>query len=75
MDINVGEYDGYVRIFLGTLLAAAGITGYVGVIRVAFGPLPQALNSVVLVLIGAVLLLTGFRKKCLIYELLGIDTS
>lgn len=74
MEKNVGGYDRIGRFVIGAILVLAGIVGYAGVIRVAVGPLPQALTSVVLVLIGAILLVTGYLQKCPINTLIGMNT-
>jgi len=75
METNVGGLDRTVRLVLGVLLLAVGVLGYAGVVRVAVGPLPQALTSIVLVLIGLVLLVTGLTRKCMINSLLGVNTA
>lgn len=74
MEKNVGGMDRTLRLVIGTLLALAGAAGYAGLFRVAFGPFPQALTSVVLVLVGLVLLATGITQKCHINKLLGMNT-
>lgn len=75
METNVGGMDRTVRLVLGVLLLAVGVLGYVGVVSVAVGPLPQALTSIVLVLIGLILLVTGLTRKCIINRLLGVNTA
>jgi hypothetical protein len=76
MDIkpNVGETDRYVRVGAGAVLLILGILGYAGTIPVAVGPLPQALTSLVLVVLGAILAVTGLMRTCPIYMGLGLNT-
>ena len=74
MEKNVGGYDRLGRFVIGSILVIAGIAGYAGMLRVAVGPLQQALTAVILVLIGAILLVTGFTQKCPINSALGVNT-
>jgi hypothetical protein len=74
MDRNVGGYDRIGRLVIGAVLVVGGIVGYVGLLRVAVGPIPQALMSIVLVVIGVVLLVTGFTQKCPMNSILGMNT-
>lgn len=75
MDTNVGGYDRIARLVLGPILLLAGIAGYAGAFALAFGPVPQALGSILVFLIGIVLLVSGLVRKCPINRLLGIDTA
>lgn len=74
MERNVGGYDRIGRFVIGALLVIAGIAGYAGLFSVAVGPVPQALGSLILLVIGAILLVTGYTQKCILNRLLGIDT-
>jgi hypothetical protein len=74
MNKNVGGYDRIGRFVVGAVLLVGGIAGYAGLLRVAVGPVPQALLALVLVLIGAVLLVTGYTQKCPINSVLGTNT-
>jgi NAD/NADP transhydrogenase beta subunit len=74
MEQNVGGYDRLGRFVIGTLLVVGGIAGYTGLFRVAVGPLPQALVALLLVLIGAILVLTGYTRTCPINSVLKINT-
>lgn len=74
MERNVGGYDRVGRIVMGVVLVLGGIAGYAGFVRVAFGPLPQALTAVVLVLLGIILLVTGGTRRCPINGVFGVDT-
>ncbi|MFB6132804.1 MAG: DUF2892 domain-containing protein [Halanaeroarchaeum sp.] len=74
MEKNVGGYDRIGRFVIGAVLVLVGIVGYVGIVQVAVGPLPQALTSVVLVVIGAILLVTGYVHKCPINSVIGLNT-
>ena len=76
MEENVGLLDQKVRIALGavsgllSLLVLAQSQNLVSEML----PLP-AIASPVLGLIALVLLVTGYRKKCQLYAMLGVDTS
>jgi len=76
MEENVGLLDQKVRIALGavsgllSLLVLAQSQNLVSEML----PLP-AIASPVLGLIALVLLVTGYRKKCQLYAMLGMDTS
>lgn len=74
MKPNVGGYDRIGRFVIGTVLVLAGIAGYAGLFSVAVGPVPQALAAVLLVVVGAILLITGATRQCVINRVLGIDT-
>ncbi|MFO7927696.1 MAG: YgaP family membrane protein [Halobacteriota archaeon] len=75
MEKNVGGYDRIGRFVIGAILLVVGITGYAGAIPVAVGPAPQALTSIILVVIGAVLLVTGYTQRCVINRVLGMNTN
>lgn len=74
MKKNVGGVDRIARLVIGPILVLAGLAGYAGLLVLAVGPLPQALTSVVVFLIGAILLVTGLVQKCPINLLLGFNT-
>ncbi|GAB6861513.1 hypothetical protein JCM17092_16020 [Haloplanus litoreus] len=71
---NVGGYDRLGRSVIGAVLLVVGIVGYVGLLRVAVGPVPQALMALILVVVGAILLVTGYTQKCPINSILGLNT-
>lgn len=74
MNKNVGGMDRPARLVFGPVLLLAGIAGYAGVLALAVGPLPQALTSAIVLLVGAVLLVTGLVRKCPLNRILGFDT-
>lgn len=74
MKKNVGGTDRIARLIIGSVLVLAGISGYIGLLTLAVGPLPQALTSVVVFLVGAILLVTGTVQKCPINGLIGFNT-
>lgn len=74
MKKNVGGLDRKVRAVVGTVLVLAGALGYTGVLRLAVGPFPQALTSILAVLVGAALLLTAYSHTCPVNEKLGVNT-
>ena len=74
MEPNVGGYDRTARLVIGTVLLVAGVAGYAGFVWVAYGPLPQALTSAALGVIGIVLLVTGATQRCVLNKILGVNT-
>lgn len=74
MKKNVGGTDRIARLVVGPVLLLLGIAGYAGLLALAVGPLPQALTSVILFLVGAILLVTGVVQKCPINRIIGLDT-
>jgi len=66
--------DRIIRLGVGPILMMVGIAGYVGLLTVAVGPLPQAITSVLVMLIGVVLLITGLIQRCPINRILGFNT-
>ena len=74
MNENVGGYDRIGRLAIGAVLLVVGVAGYVGLLRVAVGPAPQALLALVLVLLGTILLVTGYTRKCVLTRILGLNT-
>lgn len=74
MQKNVGGYDRIARYIVGPILILIGIVGFAGLLPLAVGPLPQALTSVVVVLVGLILVVTGFIGKCPINRILGLNT-
>lgn len=75
MQQNVGDLDRIARLVVGSLLVLAGIAGYAGALGLAYGPLPQALASVLVAVVGLIVLATGLTRSCLIYSLLGVATN
>lgn len=75
MEKNVGGYDRIARLVVGPILLLAGIASYAGLLTLAVGPVPQALASVIVFLVGAILLVTGLVMKCPLNRVLGIDTT
>lgn len=74
MEPNVGGYDRVARFVIGTALLVGGVAGYAGFVWVAYGPLPQALTSVALGVVGVVLLVTGVTQRCVLNKILGVNT-
>ena len=75
MEKNVGGYDRIGRFVIGAILVVVGVAGYAGAIPVAVGPATQALTAIVLAVIGAVLLITGYTQQCVINRVLGVNTN
>ena len=74
MQKNVGGMDRIARLVVGPVLILVGIAGYAGLLALAVGPVPQALVSVIVLLVGAVLLVTGLVQRCPLNRLLRFDT-
>lgn len=75
MEHNVGGTDRTVRLLVGSTLLAVGAGGYLGVVRLATGLVPQALASILAILFGLVLFATGVARKCPANRLLGVNTA
>jgi hypothetical protein len=69
MENNIGVLDRRVRVVVGVALAAGGLATLGGPFS-----LPSAAGAAA-TLLGVVLLATGLVRVCLLYRLLGIDTS
>ncbi len=68
MEPNVGGTDQTLRIAAGMLLTILGAVSLLG------SALGRPIGAVLLV-VGLVLLYTGYTRQCMLYEPLGIDTS
>lgn len=66
---NIGSTDRIVRALGGAVLAAVGVATLAGALD--FG----TAAGTVAVLIGSVLLGTALTRTCLLYRILGVDTS
>ncbi|SNZ17904.1 Protein of unknown function [Natronoarchaeum philippinense] len=69
MENNIGATDRLARIAVGAVLSAVGLASLGNVI--GFGTTIGAVAT----LLGVVLVATGFVRICLLYRLLGVDTS
>lgn len=56
---NVGFFDRFLRVFVGSLLFFVGLFAH----------------NIILLIIGAIPLVTGFIGLCPVYAVLGIDTG
>lgn len=78
MEQNVGGYDRIARLAGGMVLLVVGIGGFAvgsaGGVTLAVGPLPQTVAAAILLLAGAVLVVTGYLQQCPINGRLGVDT-
>lgn len=74
MQKNVGGMDRIARLVLGPVLVVVGVAGYAGMVALAVGPVPQALASVLVFLVGAILAVTGYVQVCPINRVLGLNT-
>ncbi|MFB6166633.1 MAG: DUF2892 domain-containing protein [Candidatus Nanohaloarchaea archaeon] len=75
MEENIGDLDKKIRLFLGALFVVLGFAGFAGYESIVFRILPQTLGAALMILVGAVLLATGYTSKCPLYQALGLDTS
>lgn len=66
---NIGSVDRVVRLGVGGVLAAVGLAAFAGVVDL--GGVVAALA----VLLGLVLVGTALVRVCLLYRLVGVDTS
>jgi len=69
MKNNVGAVDRRTRLALGALLVAVGLASLGGVLGLG------TTVGTVLTLLGVVLVATGLVRVCLLYRLVGVDTS
>jgi hypothetical protein len=69
MKVNIGSSDRTVRLALGALLLVLGLVIGAGV--VPGGPIVGAVAA----LVGVVLVGTGLTRMCLVYRIIGVDTS
>ena len=76
MEQNVGGYDRIGRLVVGMILLIVGIAGFAvgSAVSLAVGPIPQAVAAGIVLLVGAVLVVTGYLQQCPINRQLGIDT-
>lgn len=75
MEENVGGRDLTMRLVTGGLLLLAAVAGYAGIVRLAVGPLPQALTSFSVGAVALILLGTAITRRCYVNKLLGRDTT
>lgn len=73
MEQNVGRSDKIVRMGLGTGLLIVGILSFTGIFGLGSSPLMLGVKFVI-VLVGAVLAVTGLTQSCPIYSALGMNT-
>lgn len=73
MKENIGDRDRSLRLSIGLFLIVLGVAGYTGALPVA-NVIPQAFTSVALSIIGIILVLTGYFRRCLLYRAFGVDT-
>lgn len=68
MDKNVGGLDRNARFIIGALLVLAGILIYLDYLALG------VVAAVIAVVVGAILLVTGYMQKCPINQAAGINT-
>lgn len=74
MEQNVGGLDRNLRIGVGSVLLVVGILSIAGVFATGGGTAMMALR-VLVVLVGAILAVTGLTRTCLVNRALGINTA
>lgn len=76
MEKNVGGYDRIARLVIGMVLLIVGIGGLAVArsVPLAVGPVPQTVAAIILLLVGAILIVTGYLQQCPIHRQLGINT-
>lgn len=74
MQQNVGEFDRIIRLVAGPVLLLVGIGTFAGVLSLGTGTVGIALAAIA-TLIGLVLTVTALTQRCLLYSVLGFDTS
>lgn len=73
MERNVGSTDRLTRIVLGVVALAVAIALFAGIGGIS-GTVGTVVGPVVLAVIGAVLVVTGYTQACPAYQLIGIRT-
>ena len=71
---NVGGFDRVIRLVVGSVLLLAGVAGFVGLLVFAAGPVPQAIGSGLVFVVGAIPTVTGYGPWCPVHRALGRDT-
>lgn len=66
--------DRIARLTLGPVLVALGAAGFAGYVIFAAGPVTGAVGATIAVLVGTVLLVTGYTQTCPARSLLGVNT-
>ena len=69
MKRNVGDLDSRIRSRFGLIMILVGVLGLVGLLTIGITV------EIVLLIVGAILFLTGSFRTCAIYSILGISTS
>jgi len=69
MENNIGATDRLARILVGATLLVTGLAAFTGLLGLG------TTVGAIAVLLGVVLVATGLVRMCLLYRLLGIDTS
>lgn len=67
MQLNVGSTDRMVRIILGAILIALPLLGIVSSLSSTLG--------VIMLIVGAVFVITGFVSFCPLYRIIGASTK
>lgn len=74
MEKNVGGFDRKARLVVGPLLVALGVAVTAGYLDIGLtGTISLAVTALVLVA-GAIFVITGTTQKCPANELAGVDT-
>jgi hypothetical protein len=73
MEKNVGRTDRLVRFVVGGVLAVVGLAALGGLFSIAAGT-AGLVAAVVALVLGVVLIATGYTRSCLLYRPFGIDT-
>lgn len=69
MEANVGNVDRYLRLVSGAVGIVIGLAGLLELLAL------ETAVSVVFLIVGAILIATGYTRQCLLYRPLGIDTT
>jgi hypothetical protein len=69
MNSNIGSVDRAVRLGVGGAMAATGLAAFAGLVDLS------GVVAALAVLLGLVLVGTALVRVCLLYRLVGLDTS
>jgi hypothetical protein len=73
MQKNVGGIDRIARLVLGPVLLVVGVAAITGLLTIAAGTTGLVVAALLLV-VGAVLTVTGLTQKCPLNSLIGLNT-
>lgn len=68
MEVNVGKTDKIVRVVTGVLLLAVALASFLNYLDYGI------VLEVVALVLGVIFIVTGYKRKCPIYQATGVDS-